>query len=337
MADLVKNPAFPDHELERLRREHLTDLRRGLDDAGVIAARISPGLVFPQHTGYGHPVSGTEESVSAMTRQDILEKFRRDYGPASATLIVAGDVTMDEVYAQAEAHLGSWSGNGANGNVPGEADHHPFDETTIYLVDRPGAAQSVIRAVQPTINRHHPDYFALTLLNYSFGGQFSARLNSNLRQDKGYSYGYNSSVQWHRGPSLLQAGGSVQTAVTKESVQETLKEFSDIHGSRPVTQEELDASKAGILLGYPAGFERPSMILGHLLQLVQYRLPNDYFQTVRSQLDAVSLADVHRVAAEQIRPSNLKVLVVGDREAVEPGLRELGLPLVMLDLRGNKL
>ncbi|PKB84159.1 MAG: hypothetical protein BZY88_00705 [SAR202 cluster bacterium Io17-Chloro-G9] len=337
LADLVKNPAFPDHELERLRREHLTDLRRGLDDAGVIAARISPGLVFPQHTGYGHPVSGTEESVSAMTRQDILEKFRRDYGPASATLIVAGDVTMDEVYAQAEAHLGSWSGNGANGNVPGEADHHPFDETTIYLVDRPGAAQSVIRAVQPTINRHHPDYFALTLLNYSFGGQFSARLNSNLRQDKGYSYGYNSSVQWHRGPSLLQAGGSVQTAVTKESVQETLKEFSDIHGSRPVTQEELDASKAGILLGYPAGFERPSMILGHLLQLVQYRLPNDYFQTVRSQLDAVSLADVHRVAAEQIRPSNLKVLVVGDREAVEPGLRELGLPLVMLDLRGNKL
>ena len=215
--------------------------------------------------------------------------------------------------------------------------HYPFDESTIYLVDRPGAAQSVIRALQPTINRHHPDYFALTLLNYTFGGQFSARLNQNLRQDKGYSYGYNSSVQWHRGPSLLQAGGSVQTAVTKESVQETLQEFSDIHGSRPITQEELDASKAGILRGYPASFERPAMILGQLVQLVQYRLPDDYFQTVRSQLNAISLADVHRVAAEQIRPANLRVLVVGDREAVEPGLRELGLPLVMLDVRGNKL
>ena len=337
LADLVKNPAFPDHELERVRREHVTDLRRGLDDGGVIAERISPGLVFPQRTGYGHPVSGTEESVSAMTRQDIIGQFQRDYGPASATLIVAGDVSLEEVCAQAEAHLGDWLGNRTYPNTPGEVSHHPFEESTLYLVDRPGAAQSVIRALQPTINRHHPDYFALTLLNYTFGGQFSARLNLNLRQDKGYSYGYNSSVQWHRGPSLLQAGGSVQTAVTKESVQETLREFSEIHGSRPITQEELDASKAGILLGYPGSFERPAMILGHLLQLVQYRLPDDYFQTVRSQLEAISLADVHRVAAEQIRPFNLRVLVVGDREAVEPGLRELGLPLVMLDVRGNKL
>ena len=337
LADLVKNPAFPDHELERMRREHLTDLRRGLDDAGVIAGRITPSLVFPQGTGYGHPVSGTEESVSSITRQDIIGKFQRDYGPASATLIVVGDVSLDEVSAQTEAHLGDWSGNGSHARSPGEITHFPLDESTIYLVDRPGAAQSVIRALQPTINRHHPDYFALTLLNYTFGGQFSARLNQNLRQDKGYSYGYNSNVQWHRGPSLLQAGGSVETAVTKESVKETLQEFSDIHGSKPITQEELDASKAGILQGYPASFERPAMILGHLLQLVQYRLPDDYFQTARSKLGAISLADVHRVAAEQIRPSHLRLLVVGDREAVEPGLRELGLPLVMLDVRGNRL
>ena len=337
LADLVKNPAFPDHELERLRREHLTDLRRGLDDAGVIAGRIAPGLVFPQRTGYGHPVSGTEESVSAMTRQDIVGKFQRDYGPAYATLIVSGDVSLDEVCAQAEAYLGDWTGAGAEADLARDVSHHPFEESTIYLVDRPGSAQSVIRAVQPTINRYHPDYFALTLLNYTFGGQFSARLNLNLRQDKGYSYGYNSSVQWHRGPSLLQAGGSVQTAVTKESVQETLQEFRDIHGSRPITQEELDASKAGILQGYPASFERPAMILGHMIQLVQYRLPDDYFQTVRSRLEAITLADVHRVAGEQIRPSNLRVLVVGDREAVEPGLRELGLPLVMLDIHGNRL
>ena len=125
--------------------------------------------------------------------------------------------------------------------------------------------------------------------------------------------------------------------MTKESVQETLREFSDIHGSRPITQEELDAAKAGMLLGYPASFERAAMILGHLIQLVQYRLPDDYFQTVRSQMEAISLADVHRVAAEQIRPSHLRVLVVGDREAVEPGLRELGLPLVLLDVHGNRL
>ena len=256
VADLAKHPTFPEHELERVRREHLTDLRWGLDDATVVAERIASGLVFHPRTGYAHPVSGTETAVAALTREDIVEHFQRYYGPASATLIVAGDVSLEEVRTQAEAHLGTWQANRGGPNALDAASDTLPGAATIYLVDRPGAAQSVIRALQPTIHRHDPDYYALTLLNYSFGGQFSARLNQNLRQDKGYSYGYQSTIQWYRGPSLFLAGGSVQTEVTKEAVEETLREFNDIRGSRPITQEELESAKAGILRSYPASFER---------------------------------------------------------------------------------
>ena len=211
------------------------------------------------------------------------------------------------------------------------------DPTTIYLVDKPGAAQSVIRAAHASVPRSDDGYEALTLLNFCFGGQFSARLNQNLRQDKGYSYGYNSGLRWFRDASLLLAGGSVQTAVTKESVQETLKEFEDIHADRPVTGEELDAAKTGLMLGYPAGFERPGQLLGQLINILHHDLPDDYFQSYKDRMTGVSLADVHRAGQEKVRPHALKVLVVGDRAEVEPGLRALELPVVLLDMEGAEV
>ena len=338
VADLVKRPTFPEHELERVRREHLTDLRRGKDDPTVVAERLIAGLVFSRDSGYGHYILGTEASASALTRQDLQQLFQGVYTPGRATLVVVGDTNLEEVIEQAQDLFGDWSGNGAsyipetvndtNGSMPA---------TTLYLVDQPGAAQSVIRALQPTIPRKHPDYFGLTLVNYVFGGQFSARLNQNLRQDKGYSYGYQSSVHWYQGTSLVSAGGSVQTEVTKESVQETLKEFQEIQGERPITEEELSAAKAGILQGYPASFERSGMVLNHLIQLLVFDLPDDYFQTVGPGITAVSLEDVHRVAAERIHADRLQLLVVGDREKIEPGLRELGIPMVLLDADGARI
>ncbi|MSQ05638.1 MAG: insulinase family protein [Dehalococcoidia bacterium] len=335
VAELVREPTFPEHELERVRREHLTDLRRAKDDAGAVADRIMPGLVFGRTSGYGHPVSGTEESVQALSRQDIVAQFQRHYSPASATLLVAGDVTLEEAKSRAESAFGGWKAprpaRTTRNSADGESGAAP---ATIYLVDRPGAAQSVIRAGHVTVPRQHPDFHALTLVNYAFGGQFSARLNLNLRQDKGYSYGFNSGVSWYRGPSVLAAGGSVQTAVTKESVQETLKEFQDIHGARPLTAEELESSKAGMLRSYPSSFEQPSQVLGQLINLVVHDLPNDHFRTVSAKVAAVSLADARRVASERIDPGQLRILVVGDRQTVEAGLRELGLPVVLLDRDG---
>ena len=323
--------------MERVRRELLTDLRRAKDDPTVVAERLTSGLVFGQDTGYGHHVMGTETAVAALARSDVLTQFQRGYGPALATLIVVGDVSLDEVLEQAEAHLGDWTGGP---EIPPSSAASPDGlptAATIYLVDQPEAAQSVIRTVHPTVARKHPDYFGLTLVNHAFGGQFSARLNQNLRQDKGYSYGFNSSIQWYRGTSLATAGGSVQTAVTKESVQETLKEFHDIHGSRPISKQELEIAKAATLQGYPASFERPGMVLNHLIQMVIFDLPDDYFWTVRPGITAVSLKEARRIATERIRPDELQILVVGDRQTVEPGLLELGIPVVNLDSDGVRI
>ena len=334
VADLIMNPTFPEHELERVRREQLTDIRRGKDDPTVVADQVMPGLVFDQDTGYAHPIQGTEAALGSLTRDDVVSRFKGAYGPVGATLIVAGDVSLADVVRQAQNALGDWltqAQTGLGRDVPQDGR---VNAATIYLVDKPGAAQSVIRAMHTTIPRHHPDYFGLLLLNYVFGGQFAARLNQNLRQDKGYSYGYHSIVQWYLGPSVLYAGGSVQTEVTKESVTETLREFNDVHRDRPISQIELDGAKAGILQSYPASFERPSQLINHLLQLVLYDLPGDYFQTVKPNIEAVTLEEVQRIGAELVQPGQLGVLVVGDQRTIEPGLRELDLPLVLLDDEG---
>ena len=337
IADVIKNPTFPQHEVDRVKREHLTDLRRSKDDAGAVAERLASALVFGQDSGYGHPLDGTESSVESFTREDIKGHFDHTYGPGEATLIVVGDVTPDQVQQQAIAALGDWQVNNPAPRKAAPAAEAKSHETTIFLVDRPGSAQSVVRAVQTTVPRSHPDYFGLTLLNYSFGGQFSARLNQNLRQDKGYSYGYHSAIHWYKDRSMMTAGGSVQTLVTKEALQETLKEFAEMRDTRPLTEEELDGSKAGLLLGYPASFERPGLVLNHLLQMVLFDLPDDYFRAMPSSIGSVTLADTHRMAIDHLKTDGLQILVVGDREIIEPGLAELEIPLVHLDADGNRL
>ena len=246
-----------------------------------------------------------------------------------------GDVTHEDAVAKAEEVFGDWKSEVAprqNGATAVATDDN--SKTTIYLADKPGAAQSVIRAGHLTVERHHADYFPMNLMNYIFGGQFSARLNMNLRQEKGYSYGYMSSIDWYTGLSSLSAGGSVQTEVTKEAVVETLKEFADVHESRPITEEEFTDAKDGILRGFPAQFETQGQMVQQLTRMLAFDLPNDYFQAYPGYIDGVELTDVHRVSKERILTDQLKFVVVGDASVIEPGLKELGLPLVHIDYEG---
>ena len=340
LGEILLSPDFPEHELERVRREHLTDLRRSKDEPNVIAERLVSGLVYPADSGYAHPIAGTEASAQAVARDDILGQFRRDYRPGNAHLVIAGDIDREEVMRRAAAVFGGWSADAPSAPSSPVSDGDGAilslsKDAAIYLVDRPGAPQSVIRAVHSIVPRRHPDYFALLLANYAFGGQFSARLNQNLRQDKGYSYGYQSYIQWQRRPSLLVAGGSVQSNATKESVYETLKEFNEVRAARPITAEELANAQDGLLRAYPASFERPASVLGQLVSMEQYGLPADYFRTVRPSLEAITLDDIHRAAESHIRPSNLQILVVGDRASIEAPLSELGLPIVHLTVDGE--
>ena len=337
MADVVRNATFPTQEFDRVRSERLTDLSRIADSPQAIASRAAQALLFGAGTRYGHPVSGTEAAVKSLTRDDLAAHHTANYAPQDATLILVGDISRDEAIRKAEAAFGEWK-PGAAPAADAVADSESADgATTIYLADKPGAPQSVIRAGYLTIPRHHPDYLALNLLNYILGGQFSARLNMNLRQDKGYSYGYMSGIEWLTGSSALTAGGSVQTEVTKESVAETIKEFEEIRDARPVTQEEFADAVNGILRGLPNQFETHGQVLSQLVRLIAFDLPNDYLTNYAAEVGKLTLADIHRVAQEHINAGALKIVVAGDAEHVEPALRELGLPLVRIDYEGTKL
>ncbi|MDA1347755.1 MAG: pitrilysin family protein [Chloroflexi bacterium] len=335
-ADVARNPTFPENELDRVRKERLTDLRRIPDVPTTIASRASRSLLYGPDTGYGHPMSGTERSVERISRDRLTDHFGRHFGPSEATLIVVGDLDESEAKSKAESLFGDWTGQTTTARRDAEAESVAVG-STIYLADKAGAPQSVIRAGHVTIPRHHEDYLALNVFNYIFGGQFTARLNMNLREEKGYSYGYTSSIEWLKGPSALMAGGSVQTEVTAKAIVETLKEISDIRGPRPVTREEFDDARDGILRGLASQFETNSQTLQRVVLLEVFGLPLDYFSTYAEQIEALTLEDIHRVAAERLDEEHLTILVVGDRSTVESELREIGLPVVPVDYEGHPL
>jgi zinc protease len=337
MADVLKNPSFPPHELERVRKERLADLKRIATDPTAISHRATRALVYGPDTAYGHSASGTESSVNAMTREAMIEHFTEHCGPQNATLLAVGDIKRDELMSRAAQYFGDWTASAASGPVAPDGPGESPAATTVYLVDRPGAPQSVIRAAHKTITRLDPDYYPLFLVNYIFGGHATARLFMNLRQDKGYTYGYYSQIDWLNGPSALTAGGSVQTAVTKEALAETLKEFADIRGGRPVTQDELDKAKEGIFRGFPSQFESQGQVLQQLSRVVMFGLPDDYYSTIMANLDRVTLEDARAVASSRIDNGHLIVLIVGDRAEIEPGLNELGLPVVAVDNEGRPI
>ena len=336
LADIVTRPTFPEQDLTRVLRERRTDLERIQDDPVGLAERAIDGVLYGPGTPFGHPTEGTLAGLADVDRSQLEALWSSAYQPSRASLILAGDVSLPEAIAGVERALGHWQDRAPAGAPVVPASQAPA-VTTLYLLDKPGAAQSVIRAAHPTVPRTDPAYFRLSLLNFAFGGQFTARLNMNLRQDKGYSYGYRSRVEWRRNISSLIAGGSVQTAVTKESVIETLHEFAEINGARPLTAEEFTNARAGMLRGYANLFETPGQVVRQLAELGLYQLSPDYFQWYQSAIAALSLEEARAAGRELVQADQLAVLVVGDRAVIEPGLRELGLPLVHVDSEGKVL
>lgn len=210
--------------------------------------------------------------------------------------------------------------------------------TGIYIVDRPGSAQSVISIGQIGVARTTPDYFPLLVLNTMLGGQFVSRVNLNLREDKGYTYGARTSFDYRRSPGPFAASAGVFTNVTKESVAEFMKELRGVRGEIPISQKELEFSKQAIIRGFPRGFETPGQMAGRLSDVVLYGLPDDYFNSYIQRVQAVTLADVQRVANRYLDPSRMAILVVGDRKVIEPGLRSLetvGATITFVDTEGK--
>lgn len=337
MADVVRNPTFPNTELERVRKERISAIQSVADSANSIAQRASRALLYGPDSPYGHPLGGNVSSMQQITRKELVESYNIVYDPSNMTLIAVGDMTMDELVAQAEDLFGAWTNPAKSRRFMGSSKTSKPPRSTIYLADKPGASQSIIRVGHLTIPRMNEGYYALAFLNYILGGDFTARLNMNLRQDKGYSYGYRSTISWSKMPSAWLAGGSVQTNVTKESVVETIKELTAIKTLTPVTKAEFQDARDGLLRGLPAEFETQHQIMGQLMQLAAFELPDDQFISDVEKLESLTIADVHSAAMEYILQDNFTVLVVGDRNSVEPGLLEIGLPLVNIDYDGRPL
>jgi zinc protease len=322
-SDVLQHPVFPEAELARQRNIALGRLLQIRDEPNALASMAVVGTLYGQDHPYGRPQAGTPTGLKSITRDELKEFYNRWIRPDRATLIAVGDTTLGEISGELEKVLSGWKAAAAP--VENEFPRLPAPRPAeIVLIDRPGAPQSVIATALIGAPRTSPDYFSLWVMNTVFGGQFSSRLNMNLREEKGYTYGARSQFDWRvRQPGPFVAISSVQTAVTHLAVAEFLKELEGMRGKRPLGAEELDFCKKYITRGYPAGFETPTAVAYQLETLVLYRLADDYFNSVVPKVSAVAAEDVLRVSDKYLDLGRLQVIVVGDRAKIEKPLREL--------------
>ena len=336
-SDVITNPAFPEKELERLRLQRVTALRQQKDSPEAVAGLVFQTVLYGRNHPYGHPLTGDETSLASLTGADVRSFYETYYRPNNSALVVVGDVKPDAVVAKLEKAFAGWK----SGHVPAvDVSAAPVerDHTAIYLVDRPGSVQSVIQIGQVGVPRSSPDYFPLFVMNRILGGASSARINLNLREDKGYTYGAQSAFSFRRGAGPFTAAAPVQGFSTKESVMEFMKEIRGIRGEIPVTPAELEGAKQSIVRGFPRNFETPDQIAGNLELIVTYDLPDTYFNSYIERVQAVTLEDINRVANRYLQPDRMAVVIVGDRRAIEQPLRtldEIGQRINLVDAEGK--
>jgi zinc protease len=330
-ADIVLRPSFPAADFERLKKERLTDLIQLRDRPTAIADRAYNEIVFGAGHPYGRPLTGTESSTRAISRADVRRFYDSYYRPNNATLIVVGDVTPDAVVARVERLMGAWP----RGTVPPVAfgPTPARRPTSVTLIDKPEAPQTSVRIGLPGVARSTTDYFPLLVMNTVLGGSFTSRLNQNLRETKGYTYGARSGFDMRRAAGPFVARAEVTGTKTDSSLIEFMKELRSIRDSVPTP--ELEKAKQYLQLQFPGDFESTGDIASQLVTLVLYGLPLDYYNSYVQQVGAVTQADVQRVAGEYLDPANFTVVIVGDRKTIEPGVRALRLgPLTVRPVPG---
>ncbi len=318
MADIVCRPTFPPEDLERLRKERLTEMMQGRDDPDYIASVAFGHALYGAHS-YGVPKLGTDQGVRAVTTADVLTFHRKYIVPANATIIVVGDVTPVTILPRLERAFGSWKGSGAI--PPPVPPIVPTAGRTLILIDKPGAEQSVIRIGRVAAPRLTDDYDAMTVMNTILGGSFTSRLNQNLRERHGYTYGASSGFDFRPLAGPFIASSSVQTAVTDKALGEFLKEFQRMLVMVP--DSDLVRAKNYMAFRFPGGFETVSQIANRLEELVIYGLPDDYFDGAIDRILAVTKGDVLRAAEKYIRMENLAFVIVGDLATIADSVKSL--------------
>lgn len=335
MSDVVLNPTFPKEELERVRKDYLGRIQQESKQPFTSAFKSYLRELYGPDHPYGQPYtgSGTEKSIKALTQQDLMDWYKANYLPNNASVIMVGDITLDEAKAKLEKAFKGWKpGTITATEVP---DPKPLGKTRVCIVDKPGAAQSVIVVGHYGLKRSSPDWLAADVMNNTYGGQFTSRLNMNLREDKGYTYGAGAFFLATRGLGPFVSYAQVQSDVTKQAVQEFIKEMRDITTTRPLTDEEVVDSKANMIKSFPGQFETLGGVAGQLVEMIRFNLPEDSWKTYESRVNAIDGATATKAAKEYLHPDDVLIVVVGDRAKIEPGLKELELgDIVNIDSGG---
>jgi zinc protease len=326
LADVVQNPAFPIAEVERQRASRLGDLMQQRDEPEVIAALAAAGALYGPRHPYGYGQLGTEPAIRAVTRDDLHDFWRRHYVPGNAALVVSGDISRSELKALAEARFLGWKSAPVPPLLPGTP---ATTKARVVLVDQPGAGQTALRLTMLAAERKTPLFPALEVMNAAFGGLFTSRINQNLREDKGYTYGVYSGFRYDRTPGPFIIAGSVRANVTGASVSELLKEAQAMV-DRPLEPEELAGARNAQLLSLPNHFETNADIGASLAETFVFDLPLDYYSQLPARLEAVSAADVQAAAKRYLDPARLTIVAVGERKKIAPQLDKLKLGAVEL-------
>jgi len=332
VSDVLLNPEFPEHEIARVRHDRLTQILQQKDNPHVLASKVFCNCIYGAKHPYGYTEVGTEESNNATTREDLARFWKAGYVPGNAALVVAGDLTEEELRGLAEKHLGQWRGPSSQFRLP---DVQEKTGRRVVIVDKPGSPQTALRIGHVGIERSNPDYVPIDVMNTELGGFFTSRINLNLRERHGFTYGASSAFAFRRGPGPFMVATGVRTDVTAAALEQIFNEIERMRTTFP-TPEELTTAKDSIARSLPGLFETTPQAASSIGQLFAYNLAPDYYRWLPGQIDSVTAEDVRRVAETYLKPSQMVVVAVGDRAKIEPELARLQLgPIEVRDSAGN--
>lgn len=321
VAETLTSPAFREEDIGRLKAERLAERMQVLDEPRGLADESFARFLYASDARYAVPMSGTSKSVTAITREDIQQLYLRNYSPASTTVVFAGDVAPDDAVKLVETTLGTWKGERA-GPID-KPDRIARTTRAVQIVSKPDAAQSELRVGHVGVPRTHPDYFSIVVMNAVLGGLFSSRINLNLREAHGYTYGASSYFDWRRRSGPFVISTAVQSEVTAPAISETLKEI-DAMREQEISHDELTLATSYLEGVFPIRYETTAAIASALASMVTFGLPENYFDTYRSKVSSVTTRDVLDAARRHVRPEELQIVVVGNPELVREPIEALG-------------
>lgn len=332
LGEVIRQPAFADREVERLRAERLAERLQLRAEPRGLADEMFARVLYEPRSRFSLPENGTDASVTAITRKDIRDFYDSRYQPGTVTLIIAGDIPADDAMRLVESAFGDWTGTAG---TTAEASFAPARQhRALHVVAKPDAKQTELRIGAVFLPRNHPDYHASVVMNAVLGGLFSSRINLNLREKHGYTYGAFSSIDWRRQAGPFVVSSAVQSEATAPAAREALGEVERFRNDT-IDDDELTLATNYLVGVFPIRFETTAAIAGALAALVRYELPENFYDTYRDLMRAVTPAEVQRVARQHLDPSALQLLAVGNPEAIQQPLADLGFgPLTVYDVLG---